>query len=72
MHAGTEHETVFNLVALSEDRYSLLAPEGAAAEEVDWPTDEQCSAVAGVQLEVIDAGDHPKRAEAILRVVDQM
>lgn len=67
---GTEYETIFDLVQLGEDRYSLLAPDGVDGEEVTWPTDEQCSSAAGVRLEFLDAGDHPGRCEAILRVVE--
>ena len=66
---GTEYETVFDLEELGEDSYSLLAPYGVESDEIDWPTDAQCSEVAGVTLRFFDAGDHPNRAEAILRVI---
>lgn len=64
---GTQFATTFSLTALSDDRYSLLAPEGVEADACDWPTDAQCSAAAGIAMEMFDAGDHPTRAEAILR-----
>jgi len=67
---GTEFQTEFELEKLGEDRWSLLAPEDVEADEVDWPTAAQCSAAAGVTLAFFDAGDHPTRSEAILRVVD--
>ena len=67
---GTEFETQFDLEELGEWSWSLRAPEGVEADEVDWPTAEQCSAAAGVALDFFDAGDDPTRAEAILRVVE--
>lgn len=69
MHQGSEFETRFELHQLGDDRWSVLAITDADAGEIDWPSDEQCSRAAGVQLEFIDAGDHPQYAEAIMRVV---
>ena len=70
MNKGTEFETEFDLVELSEgESWSLSGPEGSDAEELDWPSDEECSRVAGVRLEMFDAGDHPTCPEAILHVV---
>lgn len=70
MNQGTEFETEFELVELSEgESWSLSGPEGSNAEELAWPCDEECSRVAGVRLKTFDAGDHPTRPEAILHVV---
>lgn len=60
--------TRFELTELSDERWSLLAPEGVDGEAVEWPTDQECSAIAGVALETFDSGDHPTRSEAILHV----
>ena len=67
---GTEFQTEFDLEDVGEKRWSLLAPENVDAEQIDWPTPEQCSTAAGVALDYFDAGDHPNRAEAILREID--
>ena len=67
---GTEFQTEFDLEALGDNRWSLLAPENMDAEQIDWPTAQQCSVAASVALDYFDAGDHPTRAEAILREID--
>ena len=71
VNEGTEFESVFDLIELSEESWSLLAPEGVDGDEIDWPTDEQCSEAAGVTLQMHDAGDHPTRCEAIMSVVNE-
>lgn len=68
--------TIFNLTPLCgpEDarqpdaRWSLTGPYDADADALEWPTEEQCSAAAGVKLETFDAGDDPHHPEAIMRV----
>jgi hypothetical protein len=71
------NDAIFNLRPLCdpedarepEARWSLTGPYGADADELEWPTDEQCSEAAGVRLETFDAGDDPHRPEAIMRVI---
>lgn len=63
---GTPEETRFTLRQLGDQSWSLTGPAGSDADQLNWPTDEQCSKAAGVSLVLVDAGDDPVRPEAIL------
>jgi hypothetical protein len=67
-HPGTPYETIFELVDLGADdgAHALLGPEGADADDLDWPTDAQICAALGWPACRYEAGDHPTRPEAIV------
>jgi len=62
------NDTEFELVDLGSDygAYSLLGPEGADAEQLDWPDAAQVCATLGWKRCKFEAGDHPTRPEAIV------